>query len=116
VDYVSDEAEIAGKAAAHYLNQKAGETINIPIKTDGKIRYTVPQRFTEYKNTVLYFRTANVYSNATINVRDGDKIICSKKKRKLLPATMETITLTKEMISSVNSGCMSIELEVAEND
>jgi thioredoxin reductase len=116
VDYVSDEAEIAGRAAAGYINQKAGTAINIPIKTDGKIRYTVPQRFTECNKTVLYFRTAGVYNNAVVNVRDGDKIICSKKKRKLLPAEMETITLTEEMICSVNSGCLSVELEVAEND
>ena len=95
---------------------KAGTAINIPIKTDGKIRYTVPQRFTECNKTVLYFRTAGVYNNAVVNVRDGDKIICSKKKRKLLPAEMETITLTEEMICSVNSGCLSVELEVAEND
>ena len=39
-----------------------------------------------------------------------------QKKRKLLPAEMETITLTEEMICSVNSGCLSVELEVAEND
>lgn len=116
VDYVSDEAEIAGRAAAEYLKQKASEAINIPIKTDGKIRYTVPQRLTENKNTVLYFRTANVYNNATIKVYYGNKIICSKKKRKLLPATMEKITLTKEMISNVNSGFLSVKLEVAEND
>ena len=42
VDYVSEEAVIAGKAAANYIRGKKNETISIPLSTDGKIRYTVP--------------------------------------------------------------------------
>jgi len=115
VDYVSDEAEIAGKAAANYLNQKAENNIHISIKTDGKIRYTVPQRFTGTQKTTLYFRTADVYENAVIHVRDGEKIIYSQKKRKLLPAEMETITLSEEIIKNVSSNSLLVELEVVKN-
>ena len=42
VDYVSDEAEIAGKGAADYIKGINEKTVNINITTDGKIRYTVP--------------------------------------------------------------------------
>ena len=44
VDYVSEESEIAGKAAAEYIlgNKKPATDIN--LVTDGKVRYTVPQK------------------------------------------------------------------------
>jgi sarcosine oxidase subunit alpha len=53
VDYVSEEAEIAGRSAADYIKGISKKTVNIPISTDGKIRYTVPQLITEEKDVTL---------------------------------------------------------------
>ena len=47
VDYVSEEAEIAGKNAALYIKGELKNEVDIPIEPDGKVRYTVPQRITE---------------------------------------------------------------------
>ena len=47
VDFVSEEAEIAGRAAAAYVEgKKAAGDRNIRLVTDGKVRYTVPQCIT----------------------------------------------------------------------
>ena len=53
VDFVSEEAEIAGKAAAAYIQGNTGKKVEIPVKTDGKVRYTVPQVITEQKDITL---------------------------------------------------------------
>ena len=100
VDYVSDEAEIAGRGAAQYIKGINEKTVNIPITTDGKIRYTVPQSITEKKDVTVYFRVNNVYKNVKINVYDNDKLVLSKKKLKVAPAEMETVKLTANIIEN----------------
>ena len=111
VDYVSEEAEIAGKAAVRYVN---GETLsgkNIKLSTDGKVRYTVPQRITAEEDVTVYFRVADVYRDISIVVRDGDEVLISKKKQKVAPGEMETLTLTKAMIAGIKTGALSFSIE-----
>lgn len=109
VDYVSEEAEIAGKAAVEYINGKKDENILIPINTDGKIRYTVPQRITKKKDVAVYFRVSNIYKNIIIKVSDGNNTLLSKKKVKVAPGEMESITLKKEIFENVNELYFSLE-------
>ena len=111
VDYVSEESAIAGKAAAKYIAGNSNKEISVRIKTDGKVRYTVPQRLTEVADTSVYFRVADVYRDAKIIVRDGDRVIISKKKQRLAPAEMEKVELTKDMISSLSGGELTFEIE-----
>ena len=113
VDYVSEEADIAGKAAAEYvMNNTTGKAIKtIDLKTDGKVRYTVPQRITAEKNVTVYFRVADVYRDVRVIVRDGERVIVNKKKQKVAPGEMETVTLTPQMLSGVESGVLSFGIE-----
>ena len=103
VDFVSDEAEIAGKAAAEYIKENQNDNVNINIKTDGKIRYTVPQKITKAKDVCVYFRVSDVYKNAKITVSANGEIILSRKKMKLAPGEMESITLKKELLEGVSA-------------
>ena len=112
VDYVSEESAIAGKAAAKYIQGKSNKEISISLKTDGRVRYTVPQRLTEVADTSVYFRVADVYRDAKIVVRDGDKVIVSKKKQRLAPAEMEKVELTKDVIASLSGGELSFSIEM----
>lgn len=93
VDYVSNEAEEAGKAAAAYITGRAKKELNISIEPVGHIRYTVPQTITEDRDISVYFRVDSVLKNVKINVTDGDKIIFSKKRPKVAPGEMESIIL-----------------------
>ena len=111
VDYVSEEAEIAGKAAVKYINGETAHGKNITLKTDGKVRYTVPQRITAEEDVTVYFRVADVYRDIKIVVRDGDEVLVSKKKQKVAPGEMETVTLTKEMIAGIKSAEISFSIE-----
>ena len=112
VDYVSEESAIAGKAAAKYIAGKSHKEINIRLKTDGKVRYTVPQRLTEVADTSVYFRVADVYRDAKILVRDGENVIISKKKQRLAPAEMEKVELSKDVIASLSGGELTFEIEM----
>lgn len=112
VDFVSDEAEIAGKSAAEYLKGTMNCQDAVPIRTDGKIRYTVPQCITAKKEITVYFRVANVYRNAKIVVRSEEKTLLEKKRPRVAPGEMESIRLTEEMLSDVRE--LSFALEVSE--
>ena len=103
VDYVSDEAEIAGKSAADYIMGSRNKSVNIPISTDGKIRYTVPQRITEATDITVYFRVADVYRNVKISVYDGEKLVFSKKKQKVAPGEMEAVKLKSEVFTEAKA-------------
>ncbi|MBQ7016095.1 MAG: FAD-dependent oxidoreductase [Firmicutes bacterium] len=115
VDYVSEESEIAGRSAAEYIqNIGEAESVNIPLKTDGKIRYTVPQVITQKKDLAVYFRVADVYRDVTIHVYDENrKEIYKKRKLKVAPGEMENIQLKAAAFEGVAE--LSFELEVKAN-
>ena len=110
VDFVSEEAEIAGHSAADYISGVQEEKINVNIKTDGKVRYTVPQIITESKDVSVYFRVADVYRNVNICVYDGENVILKKKKAKVAPGEMERVTLK----SSVLKDCTELKFALEE--
>ena len=93
VDFVSEEAEVAGKSAAAYILGNEKKKLHIPLSTDGKVRYTVPQVITAEKDVTAYFRVADVYRNVTLKVLDGERVVAQKKKSRMAPGEMESITL-----------------------
>ena len=110
VDFVSSEAEIAGRGAAEYIKgqiKPSSRVIN--ITTDGRVRYTVPQRIVGDGDVEVYFRVADVYRDATIKVSDGERIILSRKKLKLAPGEMESVTLGADKLEGVENLRFSIE-------
>ena len=111
VDYVSEEAAIAGKAAAAFLNENGIEQISVALRTDGKIRYTVPQVVTEAKEVTVYFRVADIYHNVKISVKNGDNEVISRKKIKVAPGEMETLTLPIDVLRNANGGELYFSLE-----
>ena len=110
VDFVSGEAEIAGKSAAAYLMGNLESTRNISIKTDGKIRYTVPEKITGAQDVTMFFRVSNIYRNVNINVYSGENLLFSKKKQRVAPGEMESLLLKKELLENVSE--LRFELEV----
>ena len=111
VDFVSQEAEIAGKSAAEYIKNKAGNDLNIPIKTDGKVRYSVPQVITKNKDITLYFRVSDVFRKVKVNIRNenGD-IVFSKSRTKVVPGEMEVAELKKEQFKGAKELFMELEM------
>ena len=97
VDFVSEEAHTAGVSAANYIKGIEEEKINIPITTDGKIRYTVPQNITRKKDVTVFFRVSDVYRNAQITVYGDGEQIFKVKKLKTAPGEMESIKLKESL-------------------
>ncbi len=111
VDYVSDEAEIAGNAAAEYINGKTANKCSVSIKTDGKVRYTVPQKITECKDTAVFFRVSDVFKNAKVTVKDSGNVLYTKKLIKAVPGEMNKIVLKSDIIENAKELLFELEGE-----
>lgn len=112
VDYVSEEAAIAGKSAADYINGLAADAVNISLHTDGKVRYTVPQRITKKKDVTVFFRVADVFRNVTVKVTDNaGNVVYSRKKPKVAPGEMESITLKPKAFADATDLNFALEVQ-----
>ena len=111
VDYVSEESALAGVAAAKYLRGERETSLNIRLNATSGVRYTVPQLIKSAEDTKIYFRVGSVMRDKFLVVRDGEREILRKKKLKLAPAEMETVTLTADMIGAVESGEITLAIE-----
>ena len=95
VDYVSEEAALAGQNAAKYV--KSGETKkghSVTLKAENGVRYTVPQSIdTEAMadKLTVRFRVADVYKNRSISVYFDGERVSSRKKRVLAPGEKESL-------------------------
>lgn len=111
-DFVSEEGEIAGECAARFINNSLEKNADIDILTDGKVRYTVPQKITDTQNDVkVFFRVGNVFENATICVKDDENTLLSLKKKKLVPGEMQTVVLKADKLKNVK-GSLKISVDL----
>jgi len=103
VDYVSEEAENAGKNAAAYVKGIRNETEKDPVAIlcEGGVRYTVPSlvrvAYMQEEQTIR-FRVGDVYQNACLTVRFNDEIVMKINKRVMAPGEMEQIKLKKSKL------------------
>ncbi len=109
VDYVSEEADIAGRAAAAYLQGASVSDCHIPLSTDGRVRYTVPQVITQKRDVTIYFRVNDIYRGVYVTVRDGDRVLYHRKKQRMSPGEMESITLKADLLEGARALQISLE-------
>ena len=109
VDFVSEEAALAGENAAHYVQKRQGgqaeekkESHLVPLFAENGVRYTVPQTLdvANMKDMVVVrFRVSDVFKNRSIAVYYDDQLISKRKKKVLAPGEMEQVILKKDSFS-----------------
>lgn len=116
VDFVSEEAEIAGRAAAERILGKTAEVEkSIEVKADIGVRYTVPERIdiTSSPEPVrIFFRVNDIYKKVRLIVEtDLGEIIVNKPKNAVAPGEMESIEIPADFLSSISaSGAKSLKV------
>ena len=117
VDFVSQEAQQAGRRAARFLQkwEERGKAIRL---TAGKgVRYTVPAKVDPCRmeeELTVRFRVDNVYRGAAVTVSAGGETLQRRKKLILTPGEMEEVRLRrKELLEHPQWEEITISLEVA---
>ena len=117
VDYVSEEAALAGVSAAAHLRGELSAGRAITLKTDGRVRYTVPQTVTVSENTgdvTIYFRPSDIFRDVTVTVREGDadgKLLAKRRRIKVAPGEMETVTVKASDLAATAAETLLVSLE-----
>ena len=112
VDFVSEEAEIAGRYASKYILEGERKGKTIAVENGKNISYACPQKIDLSKqgNIKLFFRVSNTFKNPTIVIRSGDKVLIERKKKIAVPGEMETAILTEKMLAQA-TGDIEISLK-----
>ena len=102
VDFVSEEAAMAGKNAVRYIKgETVKEAARIDIIPKDGVRYTVPKYIRpdnmEDELTVR-FRVGGVYKNCYISTYFDEKRVMRRKRPVVAPGEMEEIKLSKEKL------------------
>ena len=119
VDYVSEEAEIAGRAAAMRILGKTGEAAHsVAVKTGFGVRYTVPERLdipTDPTESVrIFFRVTDIYKKVRLVVRDAaGNVLVKRAKTAVAPGEMESMELKADVLSALAADkCSEITVEL----
>ena len=122
VDYVSEEARLAGECATAYIKSLDSGTPfesgqEIPITFTGGVRYTVPATAALDKIEKwlkIRYRVGDVMTNRVVNLYlDGEKVL-SKKRRVMAPGEMEELVLLKKVLDA-HPQVSSIEIRIEED-
>ena len=114
VDYVSEEAEHAGKAAARFVRRQLREAFSRSTAAGFGVRYVVPQHITTDEEDVsLFLRVTEPFGKVKFVIADDERILAECKRLKAAPGEMEKLTLKAEQLKNVH-GPITVSLEVLE--
>ena len=113
VDFVSEESELAGKAAAEYVLNGEKTRDAFSVKTSGGVTYTVPQLVRKEpgeEKVRLYLRVNRALPKGSLVVSRGGEEIVRARRVHLAPGEMQTVEVPMALLLEKGSGD---EIEVA---
>jgi NADPH-dependent 2,4-dienoyl-CoA reductase/sulfur reductase-like enzyme len=102
-DFVTLEAEKAGKSAAEYVLGEIRKVERIPVKAGNKIRYVLPQNVCRGADLEFSIRVNSPGEDVAIGFFDGETVVKTNKFRKVHPAQMIKIKLKGSETSAIKS-------------
>ena len=104
VDFVSDEARLAGRSAALYLQNKIDNSVNkINLKPGNGLSYVLPQFILEnsLEDVVIKFRVRKPVQDQIVWVKAGENVILKQIKSVMIPSEMVMIKLPKDKLVGI---------------
>ncbi len=113
VDYVSDEAEIAGVGAADFVKGAKAPEKTVETKPGNGVRYVLPQRIHPEtgRDIPLFMRVTQPFGKVRLTVKSGDTVLATAKRLKAAPGEMEKIVIKKEKLLEITEP-VTVSLEV----
>jgi hypothetical protein len=104
VDFVSEEAETAGRYAASYVLNGEKARMDLCVESGENVSYVVPQRIdTSLSGAVkLFFRVRDTFRDCKITVKSGNEVLIERKKKIVVPGEMETVLLSEEKLAKAS--------------
>ena len=105
VDYVSDEAETAGRGAAAFVKGERPGGPAVETVAGSGIRYVLPQRVhTDTDRDIdLFLRVSRPFGKVKFTVRSGERILASAIRLKAVPGEMEKIVVKSDKLAGIKA-------------
>ena len=103
VDFVTLEAQRAGKSAAEYILGRQRKVKRIRVETGSGIRYVLPHYIPRDTDLELSIRVVCPREGISIGFFDGEKLVKTKKFLKVHPAQMIKIKLKRSETKAINT-------------
>jgi thioredoxin reductase len=103
VDFVTLEAERAGKSAAEYILGKSLKTERIQTEAGSGIHYILPHYISSGTDLELSIRVVCPGEDISIGFFDGEKLVKTTKFRKVHPAQMIKVKIKRNETRAINS-------------
>ncbi|MBR4235853.1 MAG: FAD-dependent oxidoreductase [Clostridia bacterium] len=116
VDYVSDESERAGKAAAEYVKHGEASGAALEIKAGSGVTYTVPQHIRPgnvEKSADVFFRVNRIMQKSAIVLCSGGAELARFRREHMAPGEMEHIMLPAALLKNAQ-GEITVSTEEAQ--
>lgn len=116
VDYVTQEAEVAGAAAADFAmagGQRRDGRI-VPVMPAGSVRYVVPQHLdldALPEKVTFRFRVGTPIDSATLAVEASGRTLLRRRRPIMVPGQMEQLTIGREDLLAAGGYGVTIRVE-----
>lgn len=111
VDFVSEEAALAAKAALRYLDG-APPPERSRVRVESNLKYVVPGYFGRGLNTVFSFRPLITADAAQLTARLDGEIVWKRRLRSIRPAEMIKVELPGTLLNCSGELVFSLETEL----
>ena len=104
VDFVSDEARLAGRSAALYLQNKINNNAQkINLKPGNGLSYVLPQFILEdsLEDVVIKFRVRKPVQDQIVWIKSGEQVIMKVIKPVMIPSEMVMIKISKDKLVGI---------------
>ncbi len=104
VDFVSDEARLAGRSAALFLQNKINnKERRINIKPGNGLSYVLPQFILEnsLEDVVIKFRVRRPVQDQIVWIKSGETVIMKQIKPVMIPSEMVMIKIAKDKLVGI---------------
>ncbi len=112
VDFVSEEAEIAGQAAAEYSKNGSSEKRFVFTREGAEVSYVLPQKIdlNKAEDVSIYFRVRSTVAKAAVIMKSGEQVIAEFKKPIVVPGEMQRVKLSASLFGDI-SGDITVEVK-----
>ena len=103
VDFVSDEARLAGRSAALYLQGKIDNKVGkIALKPGNGLSYVLPQFILEnsLEDIVIKFRVRKPVQDQIVWIKSGEEVLMKVIKPVMIPSEMVMIKISKDKLAN----------------
>lgn len=105
VDFVSEEAEYCGKAAAAYIKGTCKKGAQIPVKAGNLVRYVLPSKVRRGAEALISLRSMGPSKNVSIIIKTDTEVLYKAIHKKIFPSIMLRIP-----IKQIPAGAKHVEV------